>query len=257
MRLVYLDEAGTGSEWDEPLTVVAAVIINGDTQWLAIEKHLDEIVQSLVPEEHREIFEFHAKDLFHGTKRYREWGKAKRWEILDAFLDTFGLFEIPICAGVVLRSDAPKNVRPNNDDSRIDISTKEWPHAHAFLGCMFSANRWFQEHAPNEVGICIADDIDTQMSRLLNAISRHFRRRGDFKHLIDAVSFQNSFLSIGVQLADVCNFLIKRHCSGNDSERFFKKIESLVDMNFWAPLTIPNQRDFLQARALKTKSDQK
>jgi hypothetical protein len=230
VRLVYIDEAGTGSERDEPITVVAAVIINGDSQWLAIEKHLDGIIQSLVPKESRQKFEFHAKDLFHGTKRYRDWGKAKRWEILDALLDTFRLFEIPIRSGVVLRSDVGKLLKP-----RQGISAQQWSHIMAFVACLLSVESWFEEHAPNEVGICIADNTDRYMSNLLKGVGRQVRDTKRLGHLIDAVSFQDSYLSIGVQLADVCNFLIKRECSGSDTAGLFKKIKSSSKAVFFAP----------------------
>src|SRR5207244_5549077 len=82
------------SELQEPITIVASVIIHGDLQWGPIEEYLNWIIQNLVPEESRKSFRgFHAKELFSsGYPMTDKWGRAKRWEVFSAFLETFTRF---------------------------------------------------------------------------------------------------------------------------------------------------------------------
>jgi hypothetical protein len=85
VRLIYLDEAGISNPAEEPLLVVAGVMINADLQFKQIEAHLDELLSKHVPEDQRETTVFHAMELFHGTKQFHRdrWPLQKRLEILD------------------------------------------------------------------------------------------------------------------------------------------------------------------------------
>src|SRR5437879_4665300 len=78
VRCVYLDDAGFGDETNEPIAVVCAVLIEADSQWRKIEADVDRIIETLVPQAHRAGFEFHAKDLFSGTKKNRSFGRVLR-----------------------------------------------------------------------------------------------------------------------------------------------------------------------------------
>ncbi|HEY1851919.1 MAG TPA: hypothetical protein VGG60_12905, partial [Candidatus Binataceae bacterium] len=51
VRVVYSDESGTGSIEEEPITVVAAIVINLDTQWEGVEADLDRVA----PDENHEF----------------------------------------------------------------------------------------------------------------------------------------------------------------------------------------------------------
>jgi hypothetical protein len=58
-----------------------------------------------------------------------------------------------------------------------------------------------------------------------------------FKHILDTVYFGNSHESIGLQLADACNFFIKRHHMGDTSaERFFQMIYPFMPERDRGPL---------------------
>ena len=72
MRLTYLDEAGTARH--EPYFVVGAVIIEADTQLVAVERHLDELAEK--PSRARQVGIYFSHD------RYMEreeilWGQGK------------------------------------------------------------------------------------------------------------------------------------------------------------------------------------
>ena len=82
MRLVYVDEAGRSG--NEPVVVVAAVIVHGDSQLIPLEKDLDLLVEKWIPEEFRDDFVFHAAHIFNGTgkgvfsRREQQWPPERR-----------------------------------------------------------------------------------------------------------------------------------------------------------------------------------
>jgi uncharacterized protein DUF3800 len=239
VRLVYFDEAGTGSITDEPLTVVAAVFVHGDDQWGPIEQRTDRIIAELVPEKDRENFEFHAKELFSGSKKC-DWGKEKRWEVFKAFLETFQEIRIPIVWAGAVRRNVMELYRENS--LLMKFGDARLPHITAFWLAQSQVEIWFRNYASGEKGICIADPVEKkQMREILASIQHHTRRKGidvgnpelgptfRHEHIIEAVSFIDSHKSIGVQLSDACNFLIKRHEGKKaDSEHFYKIIEPWI-----------------------------
>src|SRR5689334_2437387 len=88
VRMVFLDEAGTGNPAKEPFVVVAGVIIHADQQWKAIENHLFQMMQRHSPIPFGELpynYCFHATELFSGGKIFaRELvPREQRWAILD------------------------------------------------------------------------------------------------------------------------------------------------------------------------------
>jgi hypothetical protein len=236
VRLVYFDEAGIGSLADEPITVVAAVIIHGDDEWSVVEGHIDSIINDLVPADSRKNFEFHAKELLHGSKRC-DWGRQKRWEVLTEFLKTFEKYQLPIIWAAADRTKTMAEFALIKEASQLGDPVL--PHLLAFTLCQAFVEIWFRSNAANEKGICIADPVTGKMTKaLLEGFHNHWRKNRivpdmDFRneHLIEAVSFVESHKSIGVQLSDACNLFVKRHLSGmtnSDSERFYGIIKPYI-----------------------------
>src|ERR1700722_7908440 len=67
VRLVYLDEAGVSNPAQEPVLVVAGVIVNPDRQWKELEAYFRDLAHTLFPDDDPYRFVFHAKDIFHGS----------------------------------------------------------------------------------------------------------------------------------------------------------------------------------------------
>lgn len=229
VRLVYFDEAGTASEAQEPILVVAAVLIDADKQWLRIEDHIAQIVQNLIPETDRESFHFHA------TKLFSERSKGG-WTVLEAYLNIFVRYELPIAWGGVRRSLIKQQMSPTIKPAKL----LELQQGVAFLMCATMVEGWFTQHACDEVGMCIGERATTGTQENLKTVFRHVRKEQlhallpttRFRHLIDAVSFRGRHESMGVQLADACNFFIKRHEMGKtDSEHFYKMLQPWIIPN--------------------------
>src|SRR5439155_17241581 len=99
VRFVYLDESGISV--NEPVTVVGGVIINMDSQYMAVKQRIEELIEAYVPPDYRAGFSFHAKDLFHGSGLFdkrvcpREVSRAA----LKALLQVPAQFQLPIVCG--------------------------------------------------------------------------------------------------------------------------------------------------------------
>lgn len=229
MRLVYFDEAGIGPLSQEPICVVAAVLIDGDEQWRILEMHIRSIINRLVPSTQPATFEFHAKALFSGDKHNKNWTKDIRWEILRKFLITFHQFQLPIVWGGCDRAEATKRLH-----GLFPVKDDQIPRMFAFMACLIEAERWFRKNKPDEVGFCLSDETDFKLADYMrDFVHRHHNRQmipgmsiTRLDHLIEGISFRRSHKSFGVQLSDSCNFLIKRHEMAKiDSEHFYQIIK--------------------------------
>jgi hypothetical protein len=99
VRIAYFDEAGLGKPDEEPYLVVASLLVHGDTQSFEIDNSVDRLINLLIPENLRDGFEFHAKDLFSGHKKCAILPKAQRWDLLKNFLSIVGVLNLPISYG--------------------------------------------------------------------------------------------------------------------------------------------------------------
>ncbi|MBV8775427.1 MAG: DUF3800 domain-containing protein [Deltaproteobacteria bacterium] len=238
VRCIYLDDAGFGDEKHEPIAVVAAVLVNADTQWKPIERDIDSIIERFVPEDSREGFEFHAKELFSSSKRTRSWGQPLRHAVLEEFVKLFDKYKLPILPGAANRSEVRKMAAISVSRGRLkgqnllDLMSLNF----AFLACSSVVNLWLKMFANREVGICFADKLNTDRVEWLKANLNFFRRNslnGDpesrWDRLVDTVYWAESHESMGLQLADSAAFFYKRHLMEKaDSEHFYSIIEPYV-----------------------------
>jgi hypothetical protein len=89
LRCVYLDDAGFGTEKDEPIAVVAAVLVNADQQWKAIERDVNDIIQPLVPDRIAPTLSFTLRSYSRQVKRQSTGKKRYGHEVLHEFLGLF------------------------------------------------------------------------------------------------------------------------------------------------------------------------
>jgi hypothetical protein len=234
MRCVYLDEAGLGDERDEPITVVAAVLVHADQQWRSLEADIQNIIETLVPLPSRRGFEFHAKELFSGSKSF-PWKKSVRHAILAEFVALFQKHRLPILTGASLRVQIRQLLERQTKkvpQKLLDLAA----HNFAFLDATRKVDFVLRTLAPDEVGICFADETIFQRKDWLRTTLDFLRKMsltGDqsdrYEHLVDTLYFAASHESLGLQLADAAAFLFKRHMMGKrDSESFYNSVEPCV-----------------------------
>src|SRR5258708_2359084 len=108
MRNIYIDEVGTSAP--EPVSVVAALIVNPDVHWYPVMRRVRELWDHHIPSEYRrdnqhkfhKDFTFHAKRVSDASK-YPRWNEESRRAPLQAMMAIPGEFEIPITFGAVKR----------------------------------------------------------------------------------------------------------------------------------------------------------
>ncbi len=229
VRLIYSDETGVGSEADDPLTVVAAVLIHADEQWGPIETAIRALETDLVPPRRHGRYEFKASRLF----RRRRVGD--NGEILRRFLAIIREHELPVSYGAVPRASIGPSVRSlftrlSDDAAAAATAAQELPRNVllglaqnlAFVMCATVVDEVFSANFPNERGLWIADEnrVTTAMKASMREYQNFVASGLDFPlktfaHIVDTVYFGKSHESRGLQLADACNFVIKQHLLGD------------------------------------------
>jgi len=211
--------------------VVSGVAIHGDTQWQAIEVELGQIVETHVPRALWGVFHFHAMHLFSDHKSFRGLiTTTERFQMLREIAGAIPKYDLPVSYGAVDRRRFAKEpicqLIGRKAPNRIKLA-----HNVAFGLSVMGLQRWFNRSAADEVGVCVADRNDkTQASlKAVFQMMRHFPLNPPLvtlSNFVDALHFTASRESIGLQLADVAAFFVKRHLMQKaDSEEFYKIIE--------------------------------
>jgi hypothetical protein len=93
---------------------------------------------------------------------------------------------------------------------------------------------WFAVNAPGELGLMICDDTQNKSHKSAMQNAFHMLRsrmrsmassRGKLAHLHDDMYFGDSKWSLGIQMADMCSFLIMRHLDGDsDTAEYYNML---------------------------------
>ena len=213
MRIAYFDEAGLASEEQEPFLVVGGLMIHGDREWQPIEHHLEQIIVSRVPAELRRGFVFHATRMFDDHSGFVNLISAdERFDILRELVQLIATFKLPVSYGAVIKSTFSKELQHWKAPLRTSKA-----HEVAFTLCVMGLQAWFTKEAADEVAICIASAVEQK--NLPSTLKQNFKtaRKLGIVHpatlvnFIDTVHFAAPRESIGLQLADIVAFVIKRY----------------------------------------------
>ncbi len=228
MRLIYVDESGIST--NEQFTVVAGVVIDADKQWLDVAERIDVLIAKYVPEQYRQNFTFHAKDMFHGTGRTlfdrRTYPPERSHEALKELLKIPGEFCLPIVFGFVNKhkQDASEKFKASKPRDKIATST-----AMAFSMCAVAAERFMKQHTVGELATMhVEQNADTQrMIRLARKslggkmrlnIAKMFSSDAQkylpITKIIDEVSFHGKDDAFLLQIADACALMIRYAIEG-------------------------------------------
>ena len=161
MRFVYIDEAGTSQQ--EPVTIVAGLIIDADNQLMSAEAAVCEALGA-VPPQLSDGFVFHAKDVW-SNKGYRDhWRMSDRLAFLKNMMALPRRLGIPIAYGIHRRGFDWKGPI---DFKGIGMSPAQLDHLMSFTGCIARADKYIRENAgTSEIASVVAEDIP-EMRRFL------------------------------------------------------------------------------------------
>jgi hypothetical protein len=238
MYLGYVDDSGsTGNNLDDgqaPFQVIGGPIIDEES-YPPIQTILAINIEELVPPEQWDSFEFHAVDLFHARKPFDVLGQEKCWSLLATALGCVRKFKLPVLYGAIDKE---------NLKSKIFRTAK--PVDMAFRLYLQALEEWFEaiydpakqvDHASWPHALVIADDSRKDMR---NDLERGFRDavkkgkagqwpKGLGLNVFDDLYFGNSKNSIGLQLADICVYVVARHLAQKpDAKGFYDIISTQV-----------------------------
>jgi len=219
MRVVYLDESGTGSLASDPIMVVAGVIVNADEQAIVIGNRLNEIRYRRTPSGLRVPEHLHAKDIFWGTRQYdrKKWPLRRRLAILKDLSLIPLAHNVPVVYGAVDRV-ALKVANPNLSQKELDAAA----YTVAATVCLIKVEKFMRARAgQNEIASitmemgAVGMDRVKQIHKLLKKPTRHLipadlNKLLPITRIMDAPSFQEKGHSSILQLADYCAFALKR-----------------------------------------------
>jgi hypothetical protein len=261
VHLAYLDDSDTKAKsikWQ----VMAGVLIP-DTSFKSLEMALGLLQNLFVPDDRSERFEeFHACELYGGYGIFDGIDKAIRLNVVGELLKLFGgRYPFPIVYGAVnldqLKSALFASADPMDMTFRMcadGIATWAARRVYKRAGISYANDDSYPERdienipkdttkhpieiMMEELVILIVDDCDKKTKEVLYKSFRALRGRllpsktsgpintGELFHFHDDMYFSDSRYSIGIQLADLCAYLIARHLEGDASvEEFYKTIE--------------------------------
>src|SRR5690242_18290126 len=93
VHLVYIDDSA-----DEGIQIIGAAIVP-ESKFMVIEEYLAHTIDSLVPEELQDDFEFHASALFHAKPPFKGLDRDTAIEILRSCVSIVETAPIPIIYG--------------------------------------------------------------------------------------------------------------------------------------------------------------
>lgn len=222
VRIVYLDEAGISNPAQEPYLVVAGVIVDPDQNWIDLETYYFDLARDLFPGEDPCKIIFHAKDIWHGTGVFdrKDWPLQERMKIFRRLAQVPRIFDLPIVAGIIIRDAVRQQMREKSPDIP-DRTIRFFTYAHAFVSAVASVDAWMKKNLPGEVAMLIAEDT-TDVRQGIKAFHEGYTDRfdvedfGQFRaeQIIDTVHYAEKDLSLLLQIADHCAFILKRRAAG-------------------------------------------
>jgi len=231
VRVVYSDETGTGSVVEEPLTVIAALMMNLDSQWEPVYRDLEAVRPK--PE-----FEFKGAKLFRDLRNGRK--RAAADTILRGILSIPARYHIPIFYAAIDRVGYEKRPVRNVGDEASK------PYDMALIFCLRSVHTYVYTLLPQERVLWIADksgsyeDVSRHAREFIERLARHspedlnsgVKEMKPHASFVDTIYFGDSKQSAALQLADVCCSAISLHLQNDPrAEPYYAIIQSQIVAN--------------------------
>ena len=259
MRFIYLDEAGISGP--EPVTVIAAIIVEADIQRAEVFRNMANIVRSRVLLEHRPTFIFHAKDIFGGGGVFdrKQFSLDNRLEIIAELAKIPKSLNVPICFSYRHRNFGKGQT---SDIPKVEIDD----YFIALVQVIAYANSYIRLNCPNEVGVVVSEN-NNELRRRASRVNSFLANREMAAHapeslrqhlpvtnLVGPVYFAEKHEEPLLQIADTCAFIVRRFVSGqSNGEKLMSALrdghEQQIDpravMNgvfgIWPPIDINGQ----------------
>lgn len=229
LRFTYVDESGISNH--EPFVIVAGVVIHGDDALAPVEDHLESLMRENIPERDWDSFHFHAKDLWQGTKYFKDrdvWPLERRMSLMRRLCWVPDAFDLSVVFGFHSREEIRQFVPRYNTVSAHDQSVLA--HAYAFISMTVNLERHMKNKHPGEVTFLTVEDRP-EVKKTLKELHQIIKRQGSelefvavadvlpLRRIRDTPHFAAKSECRLLQLADVCAFILNGHLRrvpGND-----------------------------------------
>ena len=232
VHLVYLDDSGT--DGNSSVALCGAVIVQPENFMLL--ENLHGSAMKVLPQEVWLNFqEFKGCELYQGIGAFKGVGEEERFKIIHTLLTAVMMEKLPFIYFAVDKQMLAKS--PMGSANPLDV---------AFRMCALGIESWAQsmhDHAPGTIQLnfkdfflCVMDDTDDKnLKQQLRSSYRNFRSKMQYNfsnphnrlwHAHDDLYFGDSKESVGLQMADLCSYFVRRHLIGREDEQGFYKMFS-------------------------------
>lgn len=224
VHFLYVDEAGTSR--DEPMAIVAGLLVDPDRHWRILEESRRKLIQKYVQPQDQPGFVFHAKELFSGGKKLRreDWPREKGVRAMGDLLRVLKANNVPIVVGYCRKEESEST--PEEADMR---------HIIAYTGFLTGAESLLRRMSGNELATVFAEDV-SQVKKWLSNVHdmllsehsnklRYLPKYQPIRRVVQGLSFSKKHQCPLLQYADVCAFVFRRCLSKGD-------LNELLDLVF-------------------------
>jgi hypothetical protein len=237
--LAYLDDSGTKDKRSR-YQVVAGVVVEG-WEFSQLELAIGVAISQLVPQEKMEKFsEFHAWEFFNSEGPFEGVPVSERDEVISGVLGIIESLKIPIVYGAVNLPMLDETVWGSVEP--VDL---------CFRTAMYGINSWAtakirmpaetqseENQDAQALVVLVSDDYsDKGIKNRVQTSFRKYRKKvlppsyspGPGWHLHDSLYFGDSKDSVGLQMADIIAYIVRRRLEGDRYyDGLFEKIRSLI-----------------------------
>jgi len=218
-HFAYLDEAGITS--GDPIAVEAGIILDS-RMTLELQEYIRGVMHKLTPQPWPPGFVISAKDLFHGTRSFKDdiW-LERRGQILHELLAIPAKFSIPVILGWSRNSgDYYDSLPPKKRTAGV--------HASAFILCAIMLEQFMWQRTRSRSVATMIVENNTETMHLVRATQRRMRLPTEAKEglpaelhaylplrkVIEDPLFAEKSWSVPLLIADACAFTFARWFAG-------------------------------------------
>jgi Protein of unknown function (DUF3800) len=236
VHLAYLDE--TGTDGHSPIVMYGALIVPVGKFGHLASLHSTAIQQILPIEKMDEFKEFHASEIYNGKGAFEGIDEPKRLRAIQVLLEAVRMDELPFIYAAIDRKKFASS----------PFCTAN-PLLTAFHLCLLGIEDWATANHPsfpgtkrldwNDTYLCIADDNknNREVKEQLLKTYRTLRAKhpfippydGRLWHAHDNMFFADSSDCLGIQIADLCAYFVRRHLLGDsETEDYYQRFSNHI-----------------------------
>jgi hypothetical protein len=224
--IVYFDDGGKGN-----VLVFGGIVVDHNA-FVVLEANVGILASALMPPG-KDLTEFHASDLFRGEGEFKDIPESDRHKALLHLLRVVGNLNLPYIYSAIDKHRLSRT--PTGSANVHDVAFRMVAAAlEDFLVSQIPVNSAQGIEYP--LCLLIVDDCDRAPKEYIKKSFRQMRQpmrmpldstgwsNNRLSHSVDDLFFGDSSGSVGLQVADVCNYVMWRRLAENIEDEFFAEL---------------------------------